>query len=140
VTAIAYRDGVMAADTQCTTGHIKWHSPKIAKHKGYLLGAAGNPPSVTGLIRWYFQALGKPTRPKLEGYEFDLLVVTPKGRIELWDQRGQFEPIRYRFWAVGCGAECCLAAMDMGASAPRAVRAAIKFADHCGGRVTTCKL
>lgn len=141
MTAIAYRDGVMAADTQCMlNSHVKQSIPKIIKRQGYLLGGAGDVPSLDDLMRWYFAAPGKPTRPKFEGFDFTLLVITPRGRIENWDHRGRFEPIRHKFWAVGSGAECCMAAMDVGASATRAVRAAIKFADHCGGRVTTCKL
>lgn len=140
MTAIAYSAGTMAADTQCVDLHVKWHSPKIVKHQGYLLGAAGECPPLADLVRWFFLAPGKPTRPKIEGLDFRMLVVTPRRQIQIWDNRGNYEPIRTKFWAIGAGAECCLAALDMGASAPEAVRKAIKFSEHCGGRVTTCKL
>lgn len=130
----------MAADTLCLEGSARFYSLKIVEHHGYLLGAAGEPPPVAGLIRWYFQALGKPIRPKVEGGEFSLLVVTPKRRIQMWDNRGSFEPIRHRFWAIGSGAEACLGAMQVGASAAQAVASAIKWANGCGGRVTVRRL
>lgn len=141
MTAIAYRNGVMAADTLNTFDDVKLHAPKIIKHKGYLLGAAGTIPSLDALVRWYFQALGKPTRPKMaDGYDMNMIVVTPAGCVQHWTHSGQYEAIRNRFWAVGSGAAACMAAMEMGASAPEAVAAAIKWATGCGGRVTVRKL
>jgi len=136
MTAIAYKNGRMAADTLCTMSNRKFHAVKIAKHDGHLLGAAGDLPSIVDLVRWYFLAPGKPTRPKFEGFDFDMMVVTPSGRIHVWDNRGTFEPISHKFWAVGSGGLACLGAMEHGASADQAVRAAIKWADGCGGRVT----
>jgi hypothetical protein len=140
MTAIAYSPGVMAADTLCTSSGSQFHSPKIIKHQGYLLGAAGDVLPLADLVRWYFSALGDPTRSKIGSFDFDLMVVTPKGKIELWDQRGICEPIPHKFWAVGCGAQCCLGAMEAGAKAPEAVRAAIKWTESVGGRVTVRKL
>lgn len=130
----------MAADTLCGDSNRKYHAAKIAKYEGHLIGAAGDVPSVPDLIRWYFLAPGKPARPKWEGFDFDMMVVTPAGRIQLWTHRGAFESFPHKFWAIGSGGLCCLGAMERGASAVQAVKAAIKWAEACGGRVTVRKL
>jgi ATP-dependent HslUV protease subunit HslV len=137
MTVIAYRDGVMAADTLMLIGGIKQHVRKVLKRRGYLLGVSGsNCPSDAEMLAWFFQEPGSLSKPNLPRTKFDMLVVTPDGGIQLWNGGGSFEPILTPFYAVGCGAEVALGAMEMGATAVQAARAAIRWSAGVEGRVT----
>jgi hypothetical protein len=141
MTAIAYRSGLLAADTLCGYGTIKAHEPKIIKKDGYLLGIAGNDmPSLEDVVRWFFIDLKAHRRNEFKDADFTALVVTPAGRIQAWHHSGLCQPITEKFWAIGSGRAVCMGAMERGATSPQAVAAAIKWADSCGGRVLTRKL
>jgi 20S proteasome alpha/beta subunit len=142
MTAIAFRSGQMAADTRTTHNYVKANEVKIIHRDGYLIGVSGEScPSNADLVRWFFNAIDKHQRPEFKDYKFTLLVATPKGRITTIDNSGRFYPIVHqRFWAVGAGSEVCMGAMEMGATAEQAVRAAIKWQKDCGGRVTVRSL
>ncbi len=141
MTCIAYRNGVMAADSLTVHGNLLKDAgtTKISAKGGWLLGVSGDscPPDHT-ILKWFKpQAL---QLPRLEGYSFSMLAVGPAGVIRVWDQEGQFEPIRRRFWAVGCGTELAVGAMEMGATAAQAVAVAIKYNCYCGGKIVTRRL
>lgn len=143
MTAIAYRAGVMACDTRSELGYLKLNENKIIKKDGYLIGVSGEKcPHNSEIIRWFFLDVKAPRRLKLDGSEFTLLVVTPGGKIQIWDQTGIPYPMppNVKFWSVGSGAEFCMGAMELGASAERAVKAAIKWLPTVGGNVITKRL
>ena len=141
MTAIAFRDGVMACDTQTIFNSFKRHKSKIIEKNGYLIGVSGIAcPSDSDIISWFFK--GEYPLPQFSNDEikFSLLVLTPKNHIELWDQTGYKEEISSPFWATGAGADVCMGAMEMGASAQEAVKIAIKWCEGCGGRVISRSL
>lgn len=142
MTAIAFRAGYMAADTMTAHNYVKVNECKIIKHQGHLIGISGEScPSNADLSRWFFNAIDKHVRPEFKDHKFALLVALPNGRVTTIDHTGRFYPIVHqKFWAVGAGSEVCLGAMERGASAEQAVRAAIKWQRDCGGRVTVRKL
>lgn len=141
MTAIAYRNGVLAGDTLCGYGHVKAFEPKIVKKDGYLLGVAGSDmPSLEDVVKWFFTEVRASRRNEFKNADFTALVVTPAGRIQLWHHSGLCQPIRNKFWAIGSGGAVCLGAMEQGATSAQAVAAAIKWADACGGRVMTRSL
>jgi len=139
MTAIAYRDGVLAADSMAVFNeHIKeLNETKAVKEQGHLIAIAGeNCPRNDVFIKWYWGGRKKP----LAKYKFDALVVTPDGIAKCWDQTGEWQPITGPYFAIGSGAETCMGAMHAGATAAAAVQAAI---DHCptvGGTVHSVKL
>lgn len=140
MTCIAYRDGVMAGDGQASwaRGVKQLLDVKVVKAKGHLFGVTGSVcPDTRAAADWF---LAGAERYPHRAARFELLVVHPDGTIESCDWYGTRNVIHEAFWAVGCGATAALGAMEMGADARQAVKAAIKWVDGCGGRVTWRKL
>lgn len=141
MTAIAYRNGVMAADTACNIAGILIHVPKVMKVRGHLIGVCGNnTPPDEYLLKWFFATAAGENKTPIPTFEFDAMVVTPKAKIQVWDQRGVYEPISAPFFAVGSGSDFCMGAMEMGATAVQAVRAAIKWGPAIRGQVISRRL
>lgn len=141
MTAIAYRNGVMAADTQSEiNADIKVKDfEKVKKVAGHLLGVSGDDvPSWDVLVAWF--RLEQP-RPSLRKFDFDLLVARPDGSIYLLDERGHVdELVGETFYAIGSGGPICMGALEAGASARKAIEIAIKRAPGVGGRVISRRL
>jgi hypothetical protein len=137
MTVIAYRDGVMVADTQMQIDAIKSRCVKIAKKNGYLIGLSGSecPPLAT-----FLAAFGKKEASSLKDFKFAGLLVSPRGEIQLWDNTMSFEPLLVPFYAIGSGGHVAIGAMEMGAGARRAAMAAIKWCAGCGAPVTVLRL
>lgn len=147
MTAIAYRDGVMAGDSltiiTSKESDIKTADPlKVAKYKGYLFGLAGNDcPKMEDFRKWWYPYRKADKAPKMgQKLRFEALVVGPDGMVQQWDERGVWELIKQPFWAIGSGSHVCMGAMEFGATARQAVEAAIKWAPGVGGKVYVRKL
>lgn len=141
MTAIAYRDGILASDTLCGIEPLKLNEPKIMKKDGYLIGMSGdNIPSINDFAKWFFADLKSSRRHEFKGADFEVMVVTPSGQVQIWQNTGLYYPIKQKFWACGSGAGVCMGAMEHGATAVQAVKAAIKWAQSCGGRVISKRL
>jgi len=143
VTVIAYRSGTLAADTMAVhNDHIKLlNSPKVMKRRGLLMAVAGDlcPPNPL-IADWFFSADGNEKRAAYHGMKFDLMVIGPDGKVQIWDQRGEVEIMNVPFYAIGSGKEYAMGAMEMGATAKQAVAVAIKWCPTCGGRVVSRSL
>lgn len=140
MTTIAYRDGIMAADSGCYTGGAEhcW-TRKIAVGKsGTLYGVTGGAAESEGFLAWVDAGEDQSSRPMprqigpSDEYRtsFGVLMVTPDGDISFLTAQG---PERYPgapYMAVGAGAEVAFGALFAGASAEIAVAAA---AAHSGG-------
>lgn len=140
MTCIAYRDGIMAADSDMIIGGVKSPCSKIAKKNGFLVGLCGSdcPP-----LDEFLAAFGDQddeARRLMKEFNFIALVVTPQGEMQLWNNKMVFEPLKTEFYAIGSGGEVALGAMDAGASATRAVKAARRWVDSVGGRIVRRKL
>jgi ATP-dependent protease HslVU (ClpYQ) peptidase subunit len=138
VTCVAYREGVIAADSMSVVEDIKMDNEvKVCKRKGHLFGLAGDAmPPMDMAISWYF----KKNRGKLYPYKFSLLVITPDLKVFDIDQNNGTVPITAPFYAVGSGAAYAIGAMEAGAGAEQAVQAAIKWCPTVGGKVVVRKL
>jgi hypothetical protein len=145
MTVIAYRNGVMAADSMVTQeGDVKMmNSVKIICRKGWMLAVSGNlcPPDRL-VMDWFFNVedLDAYSREPMPRFKFDMLTVTPAGKMQLWDQKGFFEPLNTPFYAIGAGGHYAMGAMEVGANAIQAVRAAIKWSPTCGGKIVVRRL
>jgi ATP-dependent HslUV protease subunit HslV len=135
MTVIAFRDGVMAADT-ATWMHdvVVSHRPKIVRLKdGRLYAATGARPEVDGCRLWLE---GVESRPKeVAAGEFGAIVVD-RGFVFKIDHRFHLYDVTDSPW-VAEGAHCeflagCLAA---GATAEEAVRLAIVHCAYAAGDV-----
>lgn len=146
MTAIAYRDGIMAADTQVgfpPSSGLKMYERKLMRIGGFVFGVSGgDAPSSQEIADWLFedtQLLTNVPSFNRKGIRlkrsFSVLAAS-KYRVFTFNQKGAWDTWELSsFCAIGSGAEVCMGAMAMGATAEQAVAAAIKYADGCGGDV-----
>jgi len=127
MTTIAYRDGVMAADSRAWSGShrdigAKWKIRRL--EDGTLLGASSSVPGGgEAAIEWYI--LGHPVVDHHLPETFDLLVVKRDGAALFASDKPYLSgPLVADYFAIGTGANMALGAMFMRATAIEAVRAA----------------
>ncbi|KKW09809.1 MAG: 20S proteasome A and B subunit [Candidatus Gottesmanbacteria bacterium GW2011_GWB1_49_7] len=152
MTTIAYRDGLMAADSQASTESYLEKTPcqKIyqiacddsAAWGGALVGLAQG--SFAGLV--FLEWLkGKRSREEMS---FDLMqdddflsLVVHHGKISIWNRYlvPDYPASDMTFWAIGSGAKVALGAMECGATAEEAVRVAAKYDLFTGGEIVTAR-
>lgn len=137
MTTIAYKDGVIAYDGRQTRNDriVSDSSPKCQVVDGVSFFLSGAACDEKALIAAYF---GTPSPVPIEcsGYVVDggkLLLVANDDKTGIWKQ--ELDPSNHG--AIGSGAPYALAAMDMGASAEDAVRAAMKRDIYTGGLIRT---
>ena len=137
MTTIAYRDGIMAADSRTTVdseagGSRHFRCEKLYAVKGKtghavaIVGLAGE--SAPGLVflDWYRSGAKTGDARLLDGEaDFTALVLTRKGLFE-YDKWCRGERVQERFYAIGSGAKAALGAMHMGADARKAVMVACR--------------
>lgn len=139
MTVIAYKDGVIAADSLSTESGtvVCTTSVKVVRsRKGILGGASGPSTFCTAFRKWIEGECKKPITIPESGYGF---IVRPNSNlIELHDSNGH---VLYNkeYHAIGSGQDFALAVMSMGGSAVDAVEAAIKLNVYCGGPVRFLK-
>jgi ATP-dependent protease HslVU (ClpYQ) peptidase subunit len=137
MTTVAYKDGVIAYDGRQTRNNriVSDASQKCKIVDGVSFFLSGAVCDEQALIAAYF---GTPSLVPVEcsGYVVDsgkLMMVGHDDDTGIWKQ--DLDPSNPD--AIGSGAPYALAAMDMGASAAEAVRAAMKRDIYSGGKVTT---
>lgn len=131
MTTIAYRAGVMAADSRGYSGN---RTPVGSKAKierledGTLIGASCTIAGGAEAIRkWYCD--GMPKEPAYALPEaFTLLIVKPNGEALYGNDAHMLAgPLTADFYAIGSGCDYALGAMEMGADAKTAVEVACKL-------------
>ena len=137
MTVIAYRDGVMAADTMITdNGRVVGSIQKIARSPCGAIGAASGRGGAGQRFAAWMQA-GMPGEfdPKCteDGF-FGALIMDAAG-MRAMDRTGTILPFTAPFAAEGRGREVAIGAMEMGATTEQAVAAAIKWEEGCGGEI-----
>jgi hypothetical protein len=154
MTVIAYRDGILAADSQTTTeteaGGIRkfgceklFHFKSTARHEHEcIIATAGE--NAPGLIflDWYARAppKRKPPSQLVDGdADFTCLVLTKAGLFE-YDKYCRGEQIKEQFYAIGCGAKAALGAMHRGASAAEACEITCLIDPLCALPIVTMQL
>lgn len=136
MSVIAYRGGIIAADTRA---YLSWNTPSPgAKSKirrlgnGTLIGVSTAKPGGGEVLMDWFAAGANPMKTDGHPDEFTLLAVTKDGQAHIYcDNVYPTGPIDAVFFAIGSGAEYALGAMYMGASAEDAVHAACRFDAMC---------
>lgn len=134
MTTIAYRKGVLAADTRMIQGSaIIGNVTKIVRRDdGALAGGAGDLAWVQAFHRW-FMAGEEGDPPILEDGSKGLIVRRRKP-VEMFEPGGTVE-WKPPYLAIGSGKEFALGAMFAGASAIEAIKAAMAFDPGTGGEV-----
>jgi len=138
MTTVAWKDGVVAADTQATSeyGAITGHFVKIELlENGSILAMLGDACTAYPLRDWF---LGD--RDKDQPGKGMIVVFKRDGRHLLYNDGGWQILAPAAFRAFGSGGELALGAMAAGASAKEAVEIAIRLNVHTGGEVTVLGL
>lgn len=146
-TTIAFRDGILAADSQVTAGTaiVSQSCQKIYKGKGALIGGTGELCKFFAFIRWASKLDWTRLKQPPE-YEAPLdgatgIVITrgtdtPYNIINYEDGGWFLDPYSH-FSSWGGGDEIALGALHHGASAKEAVEIAVRCSLGTGGPVTT---
>lgn len=137
MSTIAFRAGVMAADSLITAGDMRCgETKKIARGaKGTIGGAAGGLSDSALFVSWVEKDC-EPEPPPFEG-DLDGIVVLRDGRTFYVGKSGALVPFRAEFTAVGSGEKFAMGAMMAGASAAEAVRIAVTLDTGSGGEIVT---
>lgn len=149
MTTIAYRNGVMCADTQAYLGpgepkHAR--KSKVFRLKdGSLLGVSS---SIVGaavrLVPWVEEGCDHDNWPVVKDADkelkFEMMQVFRSGEVRYWNDAYTPTTIDVPFHAVGSGASYALGAMAAGCEATGAVRIACDFDPFSGGNIETWRL
>jgi ATP-dependent protease HslVU (ClpYQ) peptidase subunit len=141
VTTVAYADGVMASDTQITSGNRKFRCTKVRQTKdGGLIGGTGNLAQVLKVMRWAVEGF-QGDGPEFDGEgDFECIWVTPDGAVHLLDEALEPMKIEDEFLAIGSGGPYAVAAMHLGKSPEEAVEVAARFDPATSGPVQVWRL
>lgn len=147
MTTVAYRDGIMAADSMLTIGDTRLaHAAAklVAASDGSIAGASGDTSLCQAFLQWVeseSMSCCVPPPAAIGDFRYTGIVVSPGGTVLLYD--GSPHPIRLEpapYIAIGSGRDAALGAMAMGASAAAAVAIASEIDIYTGGRITTVSL
>jgi len=126
VTTLAYRAGVLAADSALTTsseagGDRLSECVKLHRKRSAVIGLYGESGPDLAFLEWY----GSRRRPpqELQTADFGAVVLTPRGLFH-YDGWCRAEILSGEFYAWGSGAKAALGALWAGCSAQRAVEIA----------------
>jgi ATP-dependent protease HslVU (ClpYQ) peptidase subunit len=140
MTTIAYRDGVLAADSLVTLGDTKVHGyyHKIVRIDDHLIGTAGSVAACQHFLDWLREGGDESAPPK---GDYKALVVNPKGKVREFEN-GSLLPVPRgaKFFSIGSGSPYALAAMYAGASSTDAVKIAAKIDTSTGLPVRVLKV
>lgn len=144
MTAIAYKDGVLAGDSGAFSGYrpASLATKVIKSPAGWLAGASGDTGKCEAFLRWVNGGMAEaaPSWPVKDGDGFEGLAVAPNGEVWLYDINGDHALQLADFHAIGCCHEMLAGAMAAGADPEQAVEIAIKHHVYAAGPVTVVKL
>lgn len=139
MTTIAYRSGVLAADSLATRG--QWKLPgataKLFRMKdGGMAGVTGDYAPAVRYVEWLNS--GQDTDEPTLG-DATIIRILPDLTCTVYEAGGAYIEDVSTFCAWGSGMPCALAALHMGASAAKAVSVAAVVDTSTGGEVVTMK-
>ena len=147
MTIICYRDSVMAADSMLTGPNDSYFADcvKIKKIKGWLIGAAGDfGPTELFMTKFDPSIIEEkrivPWGGQSKEDDLNALIVSPKQKIYYMETNGAYALVKAKYIAIGSGEPVAMGAMEAGASAIDACKAAIRHCEGCGGRVRVLRL
>lgn len=136
MTTGAYRDGILAADTQVSADGALSYVTKLFRARGGVIAISGDLYNAMQFVRWYGDHR-KPRPDKDAGIE--CIVVDAQG-VAIWNEAlSRIHPLG-DFCAVGTGQAAAMAAMHAGATALEAVQIASVYDRDTGGEVQTIEL
>lgn len=151
MTTIAYRDGIIAADSwaslENTAGARRHQCKKLYrktikkgnKEQDVIIATAGTTSPSLVFVEWFGSKKAPPESLLYLGGDFTCLILTPDGLFEA-DAYCVLDEILEPYYAIGSGATAAIAAMRCGKSARDAVRVAASIDPYTGGRIVTMSL
>lgn len=143
MTAIAYKDGIMAADGAVWSGCValSFTDKKITRlQDGSLAGCAGDTGSIVKFLHWARGGFETGKLPPMKK-EFAAIVAKLDGTVMEFDSNQGFAEIsHFTFAAKGYADEFLYGAMAAGATAEEAVRSACERCAYIGGEVQVVPL
>lgn len=127
-------DGLsLAADSQVSNGDTRvGEAVKIGGRKGVGWGACGALCDINAWMEWCER--GMPGDPPAFVKDSSTAIIVRGDTVLIWDE-GRWDRLTADRYAIGSGRAFALGAMEHGASAKRAVEAAIRRDVYSGGRV-----
>lgn len=140
MTTIAYKDGILAADSAVTySGTYQGSTRKIfASKQGGLVAACGDLTALAVVKRWVEEKHCKGDIPETSA-EYSALWVKPNGEVYVVEHREAVK-IDAPFIANGSGADIATGAMAFGATADQAVHIAACFDTSSAAPIQIAKL
>ena len=152
MTTIAYKDGLLAADSRCTIdtdagGARVFSCEKLfrkevlrdGKLQEVILATAGDASPGMAFVDWYGSGLPPIDNFVLGDADFSVLVLTHDGLFE-YDQWCHGIKILDPIYAIGSGTKAALGAMHMGAGPKKAVEIACLIDPYTAGPIVTMRL
>lgn len=136
MTVIAYKDGILATDTLMVNNERKGYTQKLFRHNWEAIAVCGDFARSLEMLEWYKAGADPATFPaKRDPNDFGRLIVACGKGVRTYESGPQ--PIWHHqpFVAYGTGGDFAMGAMQVGASAIEACRAAIEWCASCGGEV-----
>lgn len=138
MTTIAYKQGLMSADTRVIQGHaIIGDVTKITRRPdGALCGCAGDAVFASLFHAWFLDGCPKALEPE-RGDSDQAVVVDRRRKIEVYEAGGSFVLLA-DYCAIGSGKEFALGAMSIsGTTAEDGVMAALRHDPYSGGGIVS---
>lgn len=155
MTTIAYKNGVIAADSQVTVESEGGGARNFATKKLFpatvlikgamtdvILATAGESAPGSLFVEAWGSGKTLPEVRELFTYseaDFSILVVSPEGLFEV-DKWCVLEPVYEAFYAIGSGSKLAMGAMEAGASAQKAVEIACRRDPYTALPIVTMRL
>lgn len=140
MTVIAWKDGIMAADSVSSRGDTRYYVRKLHRVGNLVVGMSGNTDSCEALLDWFRKGRQIETFPKCQEKDtYACAVFALGGRVYTIDQTPYPSEMLAPFGAIGCGREVAIGAMAAGATATEAIAIASTWCDGCGGPILSEK-
>jgi 20S proteasome alpha/beta subunit len=144
MTTIAYRDGILAADTRATDSGYHpgiYRCEKLFRVGNDIVGTAGDDTPGMVFLDWYtHKDKRKPPSRLVDGEADFCCLVLSKNGLFWYDKWCRPNKVLDEFYAIGSGGAYAMGAMGMGATAEEAVRQAARWDCYTGGDIVTMAL
>ena len=146
MTTVAYRDGVIVADSMITVGNEKRYiNNKVFSTKFFVVGVSGEIAYIPAIKKWLEeneadftdinQMLKAYDSSPIKDKDIGLLLVDRNRKIYMSRNGEHFIPIKGPFETLGSGGDYARGAMAAGMTAEDAVKVARKYDPYTGGRL-----
>ena len=145
MTVVAFREGVMAADTRLSDFNSACRATKLVRlPDGGVAGGCGLWAAAYAGLKWLADggsadgSEGKALLPDIDGAT--ILIARPDGSLWLLESRFPAYPLIDKTAVIGCGAEAAKLALALGRSAAESVALVTKQDILCGGPIQSLEV